>query len=369
MNFSHVNGPWNSEPVEKNYGNTFQIPDDKWDSIIGLDRSDATQYQSPPVYRTAALGSTESYSSIGGNTSPMHTPSGSRSTGARSSYLAIVSPQAFINFDTPFPYSQDDMNEPCLYSTSGGTRSCKSSGAVRTEPAGYKSDSDGTLQPDRSENVRPDQEQLLQASSPETDSSRNDAYHAALPFSLDGSSLHPHTSDALTVNRGLITSDELAKLYFYSIEGHRQVQHRSGMDVDGCEGAPVEPPSGKSPVWQGRHQLRVCSVSGPMHPPSPSGKGSSPTSPSAILSTLATKTLSNDDSWKCDSCGRVLATKGTKNRNRNKRRHKCPGTGPKYPCAICSRLFNRGDTRLLHLRKQHPEVHTDPPRPRKRKDL
>ena len=107
----------------------------------------------------------------------------------------------------------------------------------------------------------------------------------------------------------------------------------------------------------------------PIHPWSSSPKdtwlATSSTSSPAQASTLGPV----DESWTCSACGRVLLTKGTKNRNRNKRRHHCPGTGPKYPCHKCSKVFKRDDTLLLHLRKQHPETNVEPPQPRKRKTL
>ena len=331
----------------------FEHRDDEWEPIFGIDGLNATQNQSPPEYKTIGLSFTESYSGIGGHIPHM------------SSCAAIESPPACLNsFEASFPDCQDGYNEVQSYSISNSTNSFNSFGAVSAEPAGFKSGSDRITQPDRSYNVKLDQTELPQAPSPNTAISRYETYHASLPFDLETSSLHPDTRDALAGNRAGCTSDESVKAYFYSTEGHRQVQQQSDMYMNDCEGAPVGLLSSVPQVWQGGHQPEVNPASARTSPITSSGEASLLTSPPTISSTSAGKATSNDDSWKCDNCGAVLATKGLKNRNRNKRRHRCPGTGPKYPYSTCHKSFNRGDTRLRHQRKWHPEMHMQ----RKRKE-
>lgn len=175
-------------------------------------------------------------------------------------------------------------------------------------------------------------------------------------------------NDLRAVNcSGCHINDRLTNTSSHTVED-RVTHCQSTINADTCEEAPVDHLSGILPVCQG-HRVSAQATKDPVNP-----SGSSPKDPwpatSSRSSSISVFTLGPvAESWTCSGCGRVLATKGTKNRNRNKKRHHCPGTGPKYSCDICAKNFNRDDTLLLHIRKQHPEANVEPPQPRKRKML
>ena len=177
-------------------------------------------------------------------------------------------------------------------------------------------------------------------------------------------------SGALPVNRAeYTTSGNPIKPYFRAVEDNRHAQEWNAIYWGSHEKTSAEPPSSPSPVWQHKYQVNVPPADDPTSSYDLAQQGSTLGISSTFPSTSATTSLPINENWKCDTCGAMFTTKGTKNRNRNKKRHRCPGTGLKYPCPICPKSFNRGDSRLVHLRRSHPEMHTQPPRPRKGKDL
>lgn len=243
---------------------------------------------------------------------------------------------------------------------------------VNTGSAGHGSGSDNKTLLDRSYDVQCGLEQQPVARLEEARTSRYGMHPGGHLFGFNNSAYsqrNPNTSHTLADSRaGHVTSDNSTRSYVHSLEANRREQQQNTIHINDYDMGLMEQTLGTFPVWQHGHQLGACSAGDPTSASSSPPRQLSQTSTSNTPLTFATSTHSIDDSWKCDNCGRVLATKGTKNRNRNKRRHHCPGTGPKYPCAVCPRSFCRGDTRLLHLRKCHPEIHIEPPRPRARKN-
>lgn len=372
MELSPAGGPQIMNPVGNNNGDKVDIADDEWwDSIFGIGHTNATGDQPLPEPTIGELSSTPPSSNSKNHSSSLY-PLNSYSARARSSYQASQSlPEFLTTCDTRFAPHPDGPSHTFSSSMFGITRPYDLLGTIDICSAGRESGPEHTTPPDQSYVVRCGLEQQPQNSSPVTETSIYEAHHGTLLFGLDGSSLHSQTSDALAINRaGCFLSDNLAEPYSYSVEDHRRAQNQNAIFVDDYEEVPVEHLSSTSPVWRHGNQLGAHSASDPtspsLSPPRDLSQASLSTAPSISASC---KKPSSDDSWKCDNCGRVLATKGTKNRNRNKRRHRCPGTSPEYPCPICPKEFNRSDTRLLHLRKWHPEVNIKSPRPRHKKNI
>ena len=243
-------------------------------------------------------------------------------------------------------------------------------GAIGTESTGHDVGPDGKSPPPQSYGISYGPKQQPQISLPVAETNECHSNHANLLLSFDGSSSHSRrnldTSDALAVNRaGCLISDPSAEPFFY----HRRAQQQNGVQMDEYKEALVEHSSRTFLVPRNEHQLGVHSASEPTSPHNALPRNPSMASASTISFISASSPLSNDNSWECEKCGTIIATKGTKNRTRNKRRHHCPGTGPKYHCSACPKSFNRGDTRLLHLRRKHPETNTEPARPRNVKRL
>ncbi|KAF6219977.1 hypothetical protein HO133_003802 [Letharia lupina] len=373
MDFSYADGPRSSEPGENNYEYTIDTPDDEWwGSMLSIGHSDATGHQELPEPTIASLGSTSQSSQSRGYLSSLQPSSSLYFAGAQSSYPAIQLPaNSLATFDAPFTLHAGGTSEMFVTSTLGDASSSNSFEAVGTASAGHESGLDNTTPSDESCDVSRGLDQQSLALSGAVNTTRYEAHHKDLRSNFD-STLQSHknqeTSDALADSHaGYVTKDNPATPYSYFFEDDRREQRQNGIQMDEYEA--VEQPSGIYPVPRHGNEPGARLASDRTSPSSLSPGDSSQAFLLTTSLTSATQTHSTNDSWKCDDCGRVLATKGTKNRNRNKRRHHCPGTGPKNPCPICPKSFNRSDTRLLHLRKWHPEIHMEPPRPRKRKDL
>lgn len=324
--------------------------------MFAIGRSNATEHQVVPVPAAAALGSAPRPSYTRGLPSLCYASSDSYSAGARSSYSPIQTPtNLFATFNAPFTLHPGKMSE------------------MPSSSAFDESGSDNTTPPDRSFNVRLGLEQQPLALSQVAKTSNYDAHHQDLLSYFD-SFLHSerksNTSDALADSRAAFPiSDDSATPYFHSFEDDRHEQQINTIHMGEYEETVAENLLGTSSISRHEHPLQIHPASDPTSSSmsSPKDPSLAPLSTTSPISAITIPPI--DDSWECDNCGRVLATKGTKNRNRNKRRHHCPGTGPKYPCPICPKSFSRGDTRLLHLRKWHPDIQKESPRPRKRKNL
>ena len=371
MEFSHADGLQVSESFDGNYNSVVNIPHNAWwDSLFGIDRSKTTGDQAPAEPATAALGSKPSPSNSMGHLSSLVPSIEPYFTGSCSTLQAIQSKTGIVatcNADF-LPCTDGPSNTFSPSSTFDLAVPYQPLGAIGMESTGHESALGITTQPDQSFGIRCGLDQ--QSQTPSSLAQTNEchmAFHNLLSGS-DGSTLHnqqhPDTSDALAVNRaGCYTSDHMAEPYLYSFENHQSVQQPNGAQMDECEAALVKHRSSTLPERQRGHQFRVCPINDPS---SPMPNDPTMASASTDLPTSTSATSPRDDSWKCDKCGTVLKTKGSRNLTRNKRRHHCPGTGPKYPCPRCQKSFNRGDSRLLHLRKWHPETQVDSPRPRKR---
>ena len=376
MDFSPLDGPQICGPLEDNYENKIEIPEDTWwDSIFGIDDFKATGDQVLPNPPTAALGSTPSSSSGSGQSPSLHLFNNHLLAGDQLSGQVAQSPTDYLGtFNARSAPHPDELSKTVPSSRLDITAPYDPLAVMGIKSAGHGSGPHSVTPPNRSYDLRSGLEQQPQTPSLVAETNIYSACHGALLLGPDGSSVHsqrtpePNTGDALAVNRaGCLTSENSAKPYFYSAGDHRRAIEQNAIHVDVYEDTLVEHPSSKSPIWSLQHHFGARSASDPNSPGIPLPMDLSQAS-LYIPSTSLTRTSSIDDSWKCDNCGRVLATKGTKNRDRNKRRHRCPGTGPKCPCPICPKSFNRGDTRLLHLRKWHPGAHVEPPRARKRKN-
>ena len=329
-----------------------------FESISGMDRFDVTEDQPSSKAQKAAFGFAHSLSHDGGCFLPFYDPS-SLSAGARSIHSPFLSPPAFLTIsNTEYTYHQCEMSETLpLSTTSHRSSPSDSSGADFADLFGHQWESDNTVPPDRCCNVREALEQRTEELSNSTDANRDDSLNISLLSGLQRSFSPCH---ALAVNRALwSTSDTSGKPYYHSTDHHHCAQQQFAIYMEDHEEGFLGLTLDTSPVWGHERQLEVDS---PICPGILSTGDSSLTSPSPCLLTSASPILALD--WTCEKCGTILATKGVKNRNRNKRRHRCRGTGPE-----CSKSYSRGDTRLLHLRKCHPECHVNPPQPRKRKTI
>ena len=260
------------------------------------------------------------------------------------------------------PTTKCGMSETSPSSTTyHRTSPSDSSGADFADLFGRQWESDNIVPPDRCCSVRQALEQRTEELSNSIEANRDDSLNITLLSGLQRSFPPCH---ALAVNRAVwSTSDSSDKPYCHSTDHYHCAQQQLAIYMTDREEGFLGLSLDTSPVWEHEHQLEADT---PVCPGILSLSDHSFNSPSPCLSTSASPILAALD-WTCEKCGTILATKGVKNRNRNKRRHRCRGTGPKYPCPECSKSYSRGDTRLLHLRKCHPEFHVNPPQPRKRK--
>ncbi len=358
MEFSQADGLRSSEPVKNTYTNTIETPDDEWwDSCFRTGYYDLTEDEALPRPAEAALGSTLPLSYNRGyplSSDPSSSPYFSEiSTG----YPTIQSPTGLRDtLDAQIAPHLDNSGDSLPSTALNIAASLDMFGAIGIESASHKLGPYYVTPPDDSHGINCALGKQSQLPFLPLETSDYDANF------LFGHHEPAVASDALPVNRAeCFTSDSPAKLYLYSAEENQRAQTQSAIDLDESDHVPFLP-SLTSPAWQRGKQFKVLPASEPTPTNDSSPKDASLVSP-------YTASSPSDDIWKCDNCGTVLATKGAKNRNRNKRRHRCPGTGAKYPCSICPKSFNRGDTRLLHLRKRHPETPIEPPRRRKRTTL
>lgn len=341
--------------------------------MLGVSDSNATRDQTSPDPTIAILGST-CLSSNNGGCSSSSSPSGDPySAGAQSGNQAIHSPiDHLAMLDTrlaPHADSSSDSSSSWRYDA---VKYHDPFGAIGVESDGRRFGLSAITPPSRSCGTGYGMEQQQQVPSLMTEGSKYATNYSDLPFNVDESSIHsqrdPEKSEALSDNRaGCIASDDSVKPYSYSVERHQPVQLHDAAHLDEHEEALMDHSSDTSRAWPNGNPLDARSLSDPTSPNSLSAFPPLAPSQDSLLRVSSTSTAnlhSIQDSWECDKCGRKIATKGTKNRNRNKRRHCCPGTSPKYPCPVCPKVFNRSDTRLIHLRKWHPEIQTAPPRPR-----
>ena len=352
-----------SKSAEHIYENKIDTPDDDWwESTFDTSHADATEQRATLVPTTAALRSVPPFFNSGSHSPSLHSSSHPY-VGARSDYQNIQSPTDLLpKFDTQPTHYYGEPNNTFLYSNLPDALSYGPLQGIGIESAGYAISPDKATSSHRSLGISCGFEQQPRL-----------PFHSNAARSYDEDCLNLQspgnktTSNALPASRaGHVTSDESAKPYFCYDEDHRYAQPQILIDTDEYKDAPLAHSTCTSLKWPNEAQNIA-------RPSSDPGKSSPKDSSQASLSSTglisANRTSATDDSWQCDNCSRVLATKGTKNRSRNKRRHRCPGTGPNYPCLICPKSFNRGDARLLHVRKRHPEFHSEPPRPRKRKSL
>ena len=358
MDFSNADGLWSSGPVKNTYKNTIEIPDEQWwNACFRTGYSDLTEDGALPRPAEATLSSTLSLSNNRGyplSSDPSSSPYVSEmSTG----YPTIQSPTDLRDtLDaqvTPHLDNSDDQFHSTALNIAAPLDLC---GVIGIDSASHELGPYYVTPPDESHGSKCAFGKQSQLPFLPLETSDHD------PNFLFGHHEPAVASNALPVNRAeCFTSQSPAKLYLYSAEENQRAQTQNAINLDESDHVPLLS-SFTPPAWQRGNQLEVPSASEPTPSNDSSPKDASPVPP-------YTASSPNDDTWKCNSCGTVLATKGAKNRNRNKRRHRCPGTGAKYPCSICPKSFNRGDTRLLHLRKRHPETPIEPPRRRKRTTL
>ncbi|CAD6588361.1 MAG: hypothetical protein ASARMPRED_003534 [Alectoria sarmentosa] len=336
LDFSNIDGLWDFDPVENFYKNTIDTPDDEWwNSIFGIDHSNTTGDQALLEPATPAFGSTPSLHNNGGHSSSLYPLRNPFSAGARYTYPDIQPATDFhATSDPRFTLDLGGINETSSSLTLGNLVFSNSREAVSTGATGHGSGSVITIPPGGSYDIRHSLEQQPLTPPRFTKTSTYDRNHEDRLYGI-ASSLHrqrsPDTSEALDAYRaGCITSDNSVKPYFHSVEDHRRAQSQNAIDLDKYEDALVEPPLYSSLESRHKHQLGARSACDPISASRSSPRDSSLASPATIPSISATQVPPTDDIWKCDDCGRVLATKGTKNRNRNKRPHRCPGTDPKY---------------------------------------
>ena len=359
--------PWKPGLLEDHYSNTNCIRGyEPEDSDSGVHFHRATVHRPSSGFNYAPLGCSHLYSSDRGYSSSVYDMDSSSPPEPCSWHPAIQSSTAvFTNWNTQSPYHQDGLSSISSWPPSSRADPFLFPGPVVTEPAGRQWKSYNTPPAERWYEIRrriePQNEAQLGFNG--TTKGAGDSYGTPL-LDLDKSSF---TNDVRAINRtGCHTSDNMASTFSHTLED-RLTHHQNAIDEEHNQESSTDHLFGVSPGCHQGHRVSAHATNCAVGPRSSSPKNpwlaNSSTSSSTPPSTLDPVA----EIWKCSECGRVLATKGTKNLNRNKRRHHCPGTGPEYPCDICAKVFKRDDTRLLHIRKQHPETNVEPPQPRKRK--
>ena len=319
-------------------------------------------------FNNSPLGCAHLYSPNGGYSSSVHKLDSDSPNESWPLIPAIKSSTALLtNWNTQSPYHQDGMSSVSTWPPPKRADPSLFPSPVVTEPAGHQWKSNNNPPTERwldfPVGIEPQIEARLELNGTAIDD--EDSYTTPL-FDLDKSSF---TNDMRAVTRtGRYTSDNLAINLSHTVED-RLTQHQSAISKEGHQEVPVDHLLNIYPGYHHGHRVSAHSKKYPVRP-----KSSSPKDPWLATSSTSSSTPASaigpvDEKWTCSVCGRVLATKGTKNLNRNKRRHHCPGTGPEYPCDICTKVFKRDDTRLLHIRKQHPETNVEPPQLRKRRTL
>ena len=365
MDFSHADGLQNAYKAEVDFENRIQNPNREWwEPIVSIGHFNATIDQASLVSGTAALRSISSSSNRTDYSLSSQPLNNLYLAGTTSSYEAIQAPMGpSATFDAPFT-RVGSASYSVSSTPSDITIPHNLIRGISTELAGYELGLDNTTPPDRIQDARCSLQQQSQALSLPAETNDYDAVLADFQLGLGKSP----QSDALTFNRAeYTTKNSPPEPYSHSVEDRQHAQSQDAIYLRSNEKSSLEHRSGPSTVLRNEHQLKPLSAS-----ESTPSNGLVPQEPSLVpLSTIPSISVLQTppivESWECDNCGTAFTTKGTKNLNRNKRRHRCPGTGPKFPCSMCPKSFNRGDTRLLHLRKWHPEVHREPARRRKGK--
>ena len=355
-----------SDTVEISYENTIEIPDDAWwSSKINTAHSNAKEDEALLAPTTTGFSCMPPLSNSIDHSQSPHPLSGLPFWKARRSHQAIQSPTHLLTtIDTPLSPQMSGASDLFSSATFDTTIPYHLLDAIGMESAGHESMPDNATLPEESYKVRCLLEQQPQAPVRAAETNSYEADHGDYFFGFEESSSQ---SSALPVNRAeYTTSENPVKPYFRAVEDHRYAQEWDAIHWGSNGKTSVEQPSSPSPVWRHKYPLKVPPAADPTSSHG-LGQQGSPLGPSSLVS--STSSLPTNDNWSCATCGTLFTTKGTKNRNRNKRRHCCPGTGPKYPCPICPKSLNRGDSRLVHLRRWHPEMHTKPLRARKGKDL
>lgn len=359
MNINTGNGTQIPEPIEDNYEG-----DKYWEDLFGFDHPNATRDQASLETVREASSSTSALSDSRNTLSalqfwsnsscPAGYPIGQSPAEFRATSDHRVAPRPNApsnNFVTP-TYLTPLPNDPF--------------GAIDIEPAWHNPWPGTSKRPERCCGIRCDEEQQPQTSSPTVETGTDDAQDTATLLGLAEPLLHGRTSDALAVNCAGCSTSETGVPYSSYFENHQLPQKQMAIHMNDYVETGVELPPDISTSFRHGHRAEVHATNSPTSLSTSSPRDSLHTSKPM---TSATSTNPTEESWKCENCGTVLKTKDTKYRNRNKKRHHCPGTGPKYPCPTCTKSFNRDDTLLVHLRKRHPEMSTKPPRPRKRPEL
>ena len=359
MDINTADGTQIPGPIEDNYE-----VDEYWEDIIGFD----------PPYATRDQASLETVRGAGSSVS---TSSDSSTT------LSALQFSNTSSCTAGYPISQSPAESRAIFNDRVAPRANAPSNtfAAPDDPTPLPNDPFGAVDiesswddpwPDTSEypeqclGIRCDGEQQPQTSLPIEETGTDDAQDTATLLSLAEFPSHGHTSDAFAITCAGCSTSETDVHYSYSFENHQLPQKQIANHMNDYVETIVNLAPKTSAPFQHGQRAEVNAASTPTYLSDPSPRDSSYASQPM---TSATSTNSHKESWECENCGIVLKTKGTRYRNRNKKRHHCPGTGPKYPCPTCTKSFNRSDTLLVHLRKRHPEVSTKPARPRKRPEI
>ena len=319
-----------------------------------------------PGFNYGPLGCSHLYSSNRGYSSSVYDMGSSSPPEPWSWHPAIQSSTALLtNWKTQSLCHQDGMSSISTWPPSKRADPSLFPSPVVTEPAAHQWKSkDNSLTErwlDFPIGIEPQTEARLGFNG--TTIGAGDSYETPL-FGFEQSSF---TNDVRAINRtGCYTNDNMASTFSHTFED-RLTHHQNAIDEEHNQESSTDHLLGVSPECHHGHPVSAHATNYPVRPRSSSPKDPRLANSSTSSSTPASTLDPVAEIWKCSVCGRILATKGTKNLNRNKRRHHCPGTGPEYPCDMCAKVFKRDDTRLLHLRKKHPETNVEPPQPRKRK--
>ena len=335
-------------------------------SESGVRYRSATVHGSSSCSNDVALDCAHLYSSSGGYSSPIHDLESPSLSGFWPLHPAHQSSIALpTDLNTQFPSYQDGMSGISSWSPSDTAKPLPFSEAIASGPAGHCWKSRNTPPPEQCFDFGREPQNEVRTEFNGT--TEGDKESCATPLvDLAKSSF---TNDMRGVNcSGCHINDRLANSFSHTVED-RFTHCQSTINADTCEEVSVDHTSGILRECHQGHRVSTQATKDPVNPRSSSPKDPWPAT-SSISSSIPDSTLGPvAESWTCSGCGRVLATKGTKNRNRNKKRHHCPGTGPKCSCNICDKVYNRDDTLLLHRRKQHPEANVKPPQPRKRRTV
>ena len=353
MNINTSDGTQIPGPIEDSYEG-----DEYWEDIFGFDPPYATVDQAGLETVRGASSSTSASSDSRITSSALQSlntsccaagyPFSGSPAESRATFDDRVAPRpnAPINsFVTP-PYLTPPPNDPF--------------GAIDTESSWHGPWLSTSNCPERFWGIRCEEEQQPQTSSPAVETGTDDAQDTATLLGLPEIPSHDHTSEALAVNCAGCSTSATDVHYSYSFKNHQLPQEQTAIHTDDYVETIINLPPEISARSRHGHRAEAHATSSPTYLSNSSPRDSSQASQPMT---------STKKSWKCENCGTVLNTKDTKYLNRNKKRHHCPGTGPKYPCPTCPKSFNRGDTLLVHLRRRHPEMRTKPARLRKRLEV